>query len=644
MSIHRGRKFVDVLDRQRKPLATLRKASEIREDEAINSINFFHFSLPDDDPMNMHCRARNLVQYGNGKLYRIMKPRRIYTEKGNRVYRAEHVWATLKDDFLEFTHQRGGLTQNTRDVLEYILSFQTTKHWVLGECDFDNRFEYGWTDETLSSAINSVVNVFVEPYIWTFDTNVYPWRMNLKRLTPSAIPDLHIEAGRNMIRVTHEADFTKIVTELHPRGYGEGINTLTIASVNNGQTFLRSPQKYIDEYGLIRKPITLPEYENPHSLKAVSQALLNELQEPLEQYEVDFALLGEADYEKPAVGKLVEIVGFKRAFITGILWNHDEIPNSVLQLANRPRDIAGNLADMMNRMRINMTYAQGATQFFQSDKDDNAAPAIPLRLRVDFPSELRIINWVRLDVEVEPFRAQVRATQGGGARTETSGASSATSSGPSTSSTTSSGGGSSQTSSSGGGGSQTSSSGGGGTVSSTQNIGGAGAGGTTDPPQTDRTGSTAGPGAHTHDMWHVHWVNVTQHTHNVTIQAHTHSVTFSAHSHSVTIPAHSHGMAHTHNIAHTHTLTLPNHEHTIIPGMTRHGNPTSFTIRVNGVNRLTVSGRRWRGSILEWIFDHRNEVPRDRIHNFEIIPNDNAYVYLKVSTTGFIQSHGGVVA
>lgn len=75
----------------------------------------------------------------------------------------------------------GNLGVYTADVIRYILDHQLVKNWVLDECDFRNQFEYGWEQESLLSALFSVLSPLSSPMIVT-DTTVYPWRLSLKKL------------------------------------------------------------------------------------------------------------------------------------------------------------------------------------------------------------------------------------------------------------------------------------------------------------------------------------------------------------------------------------------------------------------------------------------------------------------------------
>jgi len=600
--------MIQLYDRNFRKIAVLENAYEIQEEQTINSVNYLEFTLPDADPKNELCKPFHFVRYKDGDLYRIMAPERTLTETGDYLYKAEHVFAMLIDDLLEHDHVIGGVGIFTEDVIRDVLSRQLTPNWRLGECDFRFQFEYGWTDESLLAALHSIPNRFVDPYIWTFDTHVHPFVLNLKRLDMDKHPEMYIRAGKNALQVKHDVDATTVVTRLYPRGDGEGINTLTIESANGGVPFIQSPPEIVAKYGIVSRPWRDKRYTNPQSLLEAGRAMLHELQTPFAQYEVDFAVLGEDDFHTPAIGKVVEVVGFKKTVITKIVWNHDEVPKSSLSIANKPKDIAGALSDLANRQRIEATYAQGATQIYADSIVDNAGPTQQqqIDLRFFIPREMKIINAVNLRVRVSSFRAYSQATAGGGIATPTSG--------PSTASTTGGGGNIATTSGSS-------------NVSTT-----VGGGGTTENTGTSGInvdwGSawTLASGGHSHEFR-----MVTAHGHAVTFPPHSHGM---SHTHTVTPQSHTHGMAH------THTLTLPSHTHQINPVIAHFGNAQSYTLFVNGQQRGVFSTTDNEIDLVPHLLAASGTIQRGQWHTISVRPNDIARVEMSYYVQGFIRSEG----
>lgn len=162
-------------------MAILENAYAASESQKINSVWYFYFSLPYGDSKNEYCKPFYYVRPDGGELYRIMPETLSVSESGGVSYQCEHVLATLIDNVLFGYHVVGNLGVYTADVIRYILDHQLVKNWVLDECDFRNQFEYGWEQESLLSALFSVLSPLSSPMIVT-DTSVYPWRLSLKKL------------------------------------------------------------------------------------------------------------------------------------------------------------------------------------------------------------------------------------------------------------------------------------------------------------------------------------------------------------------------------------------------------------------------------------------------------------------------------
>ena len=399
-----------ILDRRMEPLADLENAYDIVEDERINTISHISFALPYNDFKNQYCTAFNYIRNPGGELYRIMFNSKTINEEGDWEYRGEHVFATLIDKTIQrpIVMDGAGAGGTTSAVIRQILEMQEVRNWVLGECDFNFNFEYGWLGESLLSAILDVPHHFIAPFQWTFDTSRHPFVLNLKRLNPDKDPDLYIEQGKNRISATRRVDQTSVVTRLFPYGYGEYPNRLTIESVNNGVDYVQSPPEIFSLYpNAIEATFVDRRFHNPQSLLEVARAILYEAQTPFEEYEVELSELDGDPFSTPFVGGLADIVDFKKTFIVGIKWKHKEIPECTLTLANRTRDIANEVLRLRNRVRIESTYAQGVTQFWQAHDKGNATPQRSFWLPLFIPSSMRIVNFITVDVDVQPFALEV---------------------------------------------------------------------------------------------------------------------------------------------------------------------------------------------------------------------------------------------
>lgn len=596
--------MIEVFDRAtRRRTAILENAHSASEEQRMNAVWQFCFSLPWDDPKNQFCKTFHYVRCDGGELYRIMPETLDVDETGSYSYQCEHVLATLIDNVLFGHHVVGNLGVYTADCIHYVLDHQAVKNWVLDVCDYRNQFEYGWEQESLLSALFSIANPLSGPYMWVTDTSVYPWRLSLRRLSAAGKPEMYVRRRHNMTAFHRDRDPQQVATRLYPLGYGEGVNQLGIGSVNGGVPYLQSPQVLVDKYGLIERVWVDRRYEDPDSLKAAAQAMLDGLQEPAVSYEVGFQELSQADWDKAEVGRRVRILfpelgEHVDTLITQVNRDYGDITQSAIVVANKEASIASSLADMADRQRIEQTYAQGATQIYSQALQANCDSKNGAVMDFFIPREMRIINKVLAKIRMGRFRAYSKSTENDAARVVTSTASNSWA----------------QTSSAGGG-STTTTSGGGGSTTTT------GPGGINVEEGYRQTLESEG---HTHLF-----LRVVGHQHNVTLFDHTHSVNISDHTHSFTIPGHA------------HDVEMPAHAHEITPGIYQYGNPKKFGLYVNGTKKADFEGRTAELDITDLLTDaDNNMIPRGSWLSLEVRPDDLAYISIDLVVQGFVQSRG----
>ena len=107
----------------------------------------------------------------------------------------------------------------------------------------------------------SIIKPYTEDYMFTWDTSVYPWVLNL--IKPSNEISAYIRYKKNLIGITKDEDPTDIVTRYYSLGYGEGDNQLTIESVNGGVPYVDADSETIEKYGIIADFYIDKSEENP---------------------------------------------------------------------------------------------------------------------------------------------------------------------------------------------------------------------------------------------------------------------------------------------------------------------------------------------------------------------------------------------
>ncbi|MGX7627638.1 phage tail spike protein [Bacillus thuringiensis] len=662
--------------------AYLENAFKISYEQQFNSIWTAAFSLPLNDLKDKEITAFDFLElFDNGKrigMFRILPKETVKNENTKTVtYKCEHVLATLLSDVLFRYHQLSNFT--TKDVLEYLLGQQETKHWRLGKCDFTRYFHYSWEHEnTILGPLFSVPKPFDEPYEWTWDDSVgnYPWTLNLVKVSNEITGEIRYR--KNLKGIRKEEDPTDIITRIYPLGYGEGVNQLDITKVNpTKKEYIEAPKHIIDKYGIQKYIWVDRRFENVDALFSSGQALLNKKCIPKVSYSVesiDYELIDPYKLEKYKVGKLIRIddeeLGIKvdvrlmkkgKSDVTG------NPLNMSLVIGDPIEDLGTTQADLERRQKINETYSQGATNIDSHDYNDNCDPENPAIIKFFLPEDLVNINSLILTYEIEEFRAYSKATKGGGATVQSTSAGGAvvdaTSSGGAVVKSTSSGGGSTQTSSSGGGVAKSTASGGGGIKTS-----GSGGGATKSTTRSafaelhlmsgvpENSIGSDNWGNHLHEtvipgdyFSHSHTVNIPDHNHDVSLPNHSHNFDVPNHTHNVTIPEHAHEINipnHTHQINipnHSHSITLPDHNHDIQHGIYKLSEkPGRVTVKVDG-NIVPVDSTSAQNiNLIPYLSkDGGGKIERNKWHEVTITPDKLGRVNANIISRLFIQSRTG---
>lgn len=668
-------------------IAFLQNAYGIKTTIKHNSISSLEFKIPANDPKTSLIEQMTFVRYvddeGNkSDYYRVVEEPQRFTEEDDEdvSFYCEHGFITLIDKVMFGTYVVGGSDYLTPQVLEWILSKQTTPYWQLGACDFSRQFEYSWSQENLLSAIFSVPNAFDQPYRFTFDMNTTPWTLNLELFDDIAEPKYYVNKKINQLKVKTSKDSKQLATKIYPLGFGEGVNQLTISDVNAGVPYLIAPPEIVSIYGEIEKVVVDRRFQNAQHLKEYAQNLLNQYMQPYKEYEikvVDLFTANGAPDKLPTTGDVIYVVsGGLRLYATEIVSFPDDEGETVVRVANKSRDVSGTMASLSERQRIEQVYAQGATNIFSYSFRDNADPTHGLVESFYIPREALIINSVQFKYELRRFRSYEKATLDGGGVLRTTGA----------------GGGDVRTSESNAGVEVSTMNGGGGVVSS-RNGGGetkssspsdvftsmsadlstglstafaSGSGGTgntgTGGGHDHNSGSYAVSGkdvtgvssfvashthsgpSHTHSVLahshpigqHTHTLN--SHTHTVAVSAHTHDVELDQHSHAVDIPSHTHSVT---LLDHTHEIDIPDHTHQLEHGIYESGIGSSVIVKVDGVE-IPMTATYGEIDISMYLaVDDSGKIRRGTYHDVEIIPDALSGIVGSITAQLFIQSLGG---
>ena len=674
----------------RKRLAYLQNAYNISYTKNTASLWTGSFSLPYSDPKVKYCQSFNLIELwdedAGGKaryvgLFRIM-PRTEETlgSDASIKFQLEHVLSTLIDDLMVGYHEVGNTGVYTAESINYILSNQSERRWVLKECDYDHQFLYGWQNENLLSALLSIVQPFEDTdYYWDFDTQNFPWGLSLKKTVKTPVADIRYR--KNLNGLTRTVDPTNLTTRLYCYGYGDGDNVLGISEVNNGLPYIESLN--VSKYGVITQTWTDERFTVAESLLTVGRAMLKRLEEPVVSYELDIQTVHSAGNLN--IGDVVRVVsvGLDELMTVTTISKNDVTgaPQSgKVELGQGTNDISTSLAELADRQRIAENYSQGAESIFTDSFSDNADPENPAMITFIIPDNVVHVNEIAFTCMLNNFRAYSKAVKGGGGgdqTTDAGGAETVTSTDGGANTLTSQGGGEvTRSSQSGGGGTYSSESGGGGNSTSS---GGGHVFNTTDMGYTlpnvsdpdhlhnhgmpngqlirDVTGVRDSSGVLTGFTLercsfvasgaHKHYIEIPNHTHTFSIPDHSHYVYISNHSHDVYIPSHTHGInipAHNHNInipSHHHDFSLPNHTHAIEYGIYKGPSASKISVYLDETKIGTFDSNISGVNLIDYMSKNANGKIMRGSHTIKVVPDTLTRIECIFQIRLFTNMHGG---
>lgn len=602
-----------VFDRSMNRLAYLDNAISVGYDLPLNALWAASFSLPANDPKNEYCAPFNFVEIYDGEqrvdLFRIVGVDFTRSDTAVTTYECEHCLATLLDDVIFQYDQIGGMGIYTPQVLRYILAQQSTANWVLGECEFQRQFEYNFENSNLLAALLAVPNCFDTEYMWSWDTTVYPWQLSLLPVPTDVTAE--IRYGKNLSGINRVIDSTTIANRIYPLGYGEGVNQLTIASVNNGVPYVEDIISQ-QEYGLKSTILVDTRYEVADNLMAYAQQVLETLKDPYISYTVsavDLFRLRKDSFGRFMPGQKVRVIdavdniSLSTTIVNVAKPDLRTAPGDiVVTLSNKERDVASSISDLQNRALINETYAQGATNLLVQNFADNASEDYPATFKVMIPESTVRINKVLLTVDFEPFRGYSKAISSTTIDLTTTDSGGGSTTGQSSSTT------------------KTSS----GTSLAAWNM---------DPGDDSLRNAVHNHGIEPGTLLAVvdYDLNIIGYDGFVASGAHEHG----SHNHTV-------NFSHTHSTpSHSHNITMPSHSHDMEFGIYEGDTASSAEIAVDGTVLPQVTDYNNINIVDYLATDNSGKITRGVWHTITITPNNQSRIVAALFTQLFTNSRGG---
>ena len=393
------KQYPRIYDAHMRPLGDLRTAEFTDLKQRQTPFDTVTLTVPTADAGGFGYRQFVELFDSDGKridIFRVSEvPKKTYAPDGMMRMTCDQALCTLKDGLVPGYHQFGGTTQNLRGAIESVLVYQSEPLWALERCDFDTHYEYGICDESPYTALLMLLEPIPDAMIVT-DTTERPWKLSVVRMTDEDASELRY--SRNMEEVVETIQDGFFATRLFPRGYGEGVNQLTIRDVNGGVEYIEAPQAVRDTWGTVSEPYINTTITDALTLKAEAEVALELCQTPNVSYKVKAAdlskLTGEpldAFYKGRMVRKIYRETGLVvRTRVTDI---HKPKPkaepwNAKLTLSTQPQSVATVIADLARQSKIQNTYGQGSTFIYADSFEQNCDKDTPAEGDIYIPESM----------------------------------------------------------------------------------------------------------------------------------------------------------------------------------------------------------------------------------------------------------------
>ena len=359
-----------------------------------------------------------------------------YSGAPTSVITLEHAISTLSDDVVFGYHDYGGTGVSISTVLGQLIALQTTPRWQFGTCDYTTQYQYSFENDNLLTAFLSVAKPIADAYTWDFDFTTTPWTVNLLAASESDASEIRL--NRNAESVKIEIDRSNLCTRMYPLGYGEGVNQLTVASVNGGYKYIEDTSAQAT-WGIVTSVYTDTTVTEATTLKAMAQALLDIRKTPqitITASALDIYTLTGEPFDAFYPGRICRVelpdygVSVRERVVS--ITKSDVFGNptkATLTLSNEVEDAIAVLSNLSRKSAISELYSQGATNQYAVHFADNADASNPAGLSFYVDANAVHINSVVCRYKLEAFRGYSKgAASGGGSTSGGGGASSTTTS------------------------------------------------------------------------------------------------------------------------------------------------------------------------------------------------------------------------
>lgn len=262
---------------------TIENAINESYSKTSNQIDSMSFELSNDDVKMNFITERcyvELVDSLDGEyigLFKLMPTLTTYNDSNSTTkFTCYHVAITLTDEVVD--GKLSFIKKPIKYVIGRILDQQRTKHWRVGDILINKTISYEVEDvNSLHEPLTEIMEMLPLNYVWEYDTEVYPWRLNLIRMNEK--PVARVKLGYNMESFEIDADPSNIINRVYAKGTlvtpkydstGKEISRtekiITLANVQPGGKRYIEDTDSILKYGVINYVHSGNEYYDPTDL------------------------------------------------------------------------------------------------------------------------------------------------------------------------------------------------------------------------------------------------------------------------------------------------------------------------------------------------------------------------------------------
>lgn len=415
---------ITVYDTSVSALADLQNAYNVFYSLRMNELWRAQFTLPASDAKNTHCARWNYFDLYDGDRY-VGMFRIVNTEHSGVGRQAEvrytgwHVLSTLLDDIWWGYQDQGGSGNNTETVLTNILAEQGTARWQLGTVDFAYTHAYAFESMKLLGCLLAVPGPLSEEWHFTFDTESYPWTLNLVEASTDVVA--HVRYAKNMRHISYVEQGGEVANRIYALGRGDGVNQLDITGETpGGEAYVEDTD---EQPPIIEDLLIASEVDDAATLYAAAQAALEDRKTPRKVYTIRTAdltpILGR-DHISPGDYIRVEHTDLSIAIGQRVISVQKSRMKAkphemVIEISNKAATVGSAMAGLAKRVQTMESFALGAVCLYTVNDTDNCDPDYPFELAFRVDDDLTHLNKVLLSYTTDAYRSFTRITAGGDA-------------------------------------------------------------------------------------------------------------------------------------------------------------------------------------------------------------------------------------